>query len=162
MANENTNAFSTAGFKLKYAVEVTAGTRPTTGYTELGNIVSIGKVDNEPGTLDITDLSETEYKQSIPGLKEAGNVAIKMNFTQAAVEKWGSLVSSSTNASGGRKMAWFEVVPPAASGYSKSFFFGGYPSKLGFPGADVDSVFQGDGNITIAKVEGWAEASTEA
>ena len=160
MAGNNNNPFSTAGIKLKYVIEATAGTRPTSGYTELLNIVSLPSLNAEPSTLDVTDLSELEYKQSIPGLKDAGNFAIKCNLTQAVIEAWNTLVSSTTEASGGRKRAWFEIVMPAASGYTNSFFFAGYPVKAGFPGADVDQPFQGEVSVTVASVAGWENAST--
>lgn len=160
--SNNTNPFSTAGIKLKYAIEATSGTRPGSGYTELTSVVSLPSLNAEPSTLDVTDLSELEYKQSIPGLKDAGNFALKCNLTQAVIEAWNTLVSSTTEASGGRKRAWFEIVMPAASGYTKSFFFSGYPVKAGFPGADVDQPFQGEVSITVSKVDGWQTASTES
>lgn len=162
MAGNNTNPFSTAGIKMKYCIETSSGTRPTTGYTELANVVSIPALNAEPSTIDVTELSELEYKQSIPGLKDAGTFSPKLNLTQAALEAWNTLVSSTTEASGGRKRAWFEIAMPAASGYTKSFFFAGYPVKAGFPGSDVDQAFQGEVSITISKVDGWQTASTRA
>ena len=42
MANE----LSSAGVKLKYAVEATAGTRPTAGYTALGGLVEIPDIND--------------------------------------------------------------------------------------------------------------------
>lgn len=160
--NSNNTPFSTGGIKLKYVVEATSGTRPTTGYTELARIVSIPSLNAEPSTLDVTELSETEYKQSIPGLKDAGNLAIKCNLTQKVLDDWDTLVSTTTNASGGRKKAWFEIAMPEASGYTKSFFFSGYPVKAGFPGADVDQPFQGEVSVTVASVVGWETASTDS
>ena len=39
---------STAGVKLLYAAEATAGTRPTTGYKEISEIKSIPELNPEP------------------------------------------------------------------------------------------------------------------
>lgn len=59
MANE----ISTAGIALKWAVETTAGTRPTTGFATIPNIKSIPEFNPEPSTLEVTDLSDTEWKR---------------------------------------------------------------------------------------------------
>ena len=56
MANE----LSTAGVLVKYIVEETGGTRPTTGYTTIPNIKSTPDINPEPSGLDVTDLSATE------------------------------------------------------------------------------------------------------
>lgn len=53
---------NTIGIKLKYATEATAGTKPTTGFTEIQNITSIGEISSDPDTLDVTNLSDT-YKR---------------------------------------------------------------------------------------------------
>ena len=54
---------STSGVLLKYAVESTAGTRPTTGYTQVPNIKSIPDFNPEPESLEVTDLSDTEWRR---------------------------------------------------------------------------------------------------
>ena len=59
MANE----FSTAGITLKYAVEATAGTRPTTGFTAIPGIKSMPEFNPEPSSLEVTDLSDTVWKR---------------------------------------------------------------------------------------------------
>lgn len=50
---------STIGIQLKYAPEATAGTKPTTGYTEILNITSIGEIAGSPDQLEVTNLSDT-------------------------------------------------------------------------------------------------------
>lgn len=54
---------STAGVALKYAVETTAGTRPTTGYTTVPNIKETPDFNPEPSTLEVTDLSDLVWKR---------------------------------------------------------------------------------------------------
>ena len=51
---------STAGIHLKYAVEATKGTRPTTGYTDLPGVKTIPNMNPSPDTLETTDLNEVE------------------------------------------------------------------------------------------------------
>jgi hypothetical protein len=50
---------STIGIRLKYAAESTAGTKPTTGYTEIANITSIGEIAGSPDQLEVTNLVDT-------------------------------------------------------------------------------------------------------
>lgn len=50
------NEFSNAGIKIKYAVEATAGTRPTTNYTVIPGIKGTPDFNPAPSTLDVTDL----------------------------------------------------------------------------------------------------------
>ena len=59
MAGEMT----TAGIKLKYIVEATAGTRPTSGYTEIPDVISLPAMDSAPEALECTPLSETVWKR---------------------------------------------------------------------------------------------------
>ena len=46
---------STAGVTMKYAVEATSGTRPTTGYTEVPELKAIPEMNPEPDTLETTN-----------------------------------------------------------------------------------------------------------
>ena len=80
MANE----ISTAGITVKYAVETTSGTRPTTGYTSIPNIKNIPEFNPQPSALDVTDLSDTTWKRYIAGLKDPGGaLGFTANFTSA-------------------------------------------------------------------------------
>ena len=74
---------STAGIKLKYAVETTKGTRPTSGYTALTGAKSTPSLNPSPDTLETTTLDELEYKTYIDGLKDLGGaLEFTFNLTQ--------------------------------------------------------------------------------
>lgn len=74
---------STIGVHLKYAVEAVAGTRPTTGYTDLVGVKSIPALTSAPDNLETTTLNETEYKTYIPGLKDLGGaLSFTFNLSQ--------------------------------------------------------------------------------
>ena len=45
---------STAGVTLKYAVETTVGTRPTTGYTKFSGLKSTPSLNPQPEAIDAT------------------------------------------------------------------------------------------------------------
>lgn len=144
---------STAGVKVHYAIEATAGTRPTTGYTALTGIKSIPDLNPEPSSLDTTTLDETEWKTYIPGLKDIGGaIAFTANNTEAFQSEWEDLVTDAEAAKETGKSTWFAVVVP---GLTKAFFFAGVPSPLGLSAVEVDSVLEVEAYITPTAVEGW-------
>ena len=48
--------FNTIGVKVNYCVETTAGTRPTSGYTNIPDIKSIPDINLTPSNIDVTNL----------------------------------------------------------------------------------------------------------
>ncbi len=149
---------ASAGAKIQYAVETTAGTRPTTGFTNIANVKTIGALDAEPATYDVTDLSDTEFKRYIPGLKDiGGDVPLTMNLTQAVITAWATLVSAAETAAESSKSTWFEVVVPKLN---ESFYFRGVPSPLGLSEIATDSALEITAHVTPNEIVGWATKST--
>jgi hypothetical protein len=149
---------STAGVLVKYAVEVSAGSRPTTGYTTIPNIKSTPDLNPEPSNLEVTDLSDTEWKRYIPGLKDPGGaLSFGANNTTAFQTAWASLVSASESAAASNKATWFEIMVP---GLTNSFFFAGIPSPLGLSAMEVDSPAEINAYVTPNQILGWAAKST--
>lgn len=149
---------SSAGVSIGYAVEATAGTRPTTGYTNIPSVKSIPDFNPEPSSLETTDLSQTEWKTYIPGLKDVGGaLAITCNLTATFKTAWETLVTAADTAKGTNKATWFVVKIP---GMTDSFYFAGLPSPLGLKAIDVDSVLEIDAYVTPTAFEGWAAAPT--
>ena len=86
---------STAGVSLQYAVEVTAGERPTTGYAPITGIKSIPSLNPAPDTIETTDLSQTEFKTYIDGLKDLGGaLEFTANLTQELQTLWDTIVAA--------------------------------------------------------------------
>lgn len=137
---------STAGIKLGYAVEVTAGTRPTTGYKALIGMKSIPELNPSPETIDVTTLDATEYKEYIEGLKDLGGaLGFTANFTQVFYDQWKALMTAYTTAKASGKAMWFTVYIP---GISDAVFFKGTPANLGVPAAEVGNVLETTAYIT--------------
>lgn len=137
---------STAGIHLKYAVEETAGTRPTTGYVDLKGVKSTPNLNPSPDTLETTDLNETEYKTYIDGLKDLGG-ALEFNFnlTQELIEIWDELMTAYETAKAAGKAVWFLIDIP---GLTEGMFFPGNPSEMGIPETEVNSVLEITNYIT--------------
>lgn len=131
---------STAGIYVAYAVETTAGTRPTENYKRLTGAKSTPSFNPAPETLETTTLDETEYKTYIDGLKDLGGaLEFTFNLTQALIDEWDALMNEYETAKEGGKRTWFEIVIP---GLTEALFFPGNPSEMGLPEASVSSVLE--------------------
>ena len=152
-------AMSTAGVTVNYAVEATAGTRPTTGYIKIPSIKSVPEMNPSPETLETTDLSQTEFKTYVEGLKDLGGaLAFLANFTSTELEEaWTTLVEAYKTAKESGKAVWFEIKHP---GLEKSVFFTGQPSAMGLPAMAVNSVLETNLYITPTNAPTW-QAKTE-
>lgn len=149
---------STIGVHLKYAVEATAGTRPTSGYIDLVGVKSIPALTSAPDNLETTTLNETEYKTYIPGLKDlGGSLGFTFNLSQDLKDAWDTLMTAYQTAAATNKETWFEVVVP---GLTESLFFKGVPSAMGLPEMGVNSVAEVENSITPTAAPIWAEKST--
>lgn len=148
---------STAGVLLKYAVEATAGTRPTAGYTQIPCIKAIPDLNPEPESLEVTDLSDTEWRRYIPGLKDPGGaLAFTANLTTQFKTAWEALITAFETAKASGKATWFEIMVPNFG----SFYFAGYPSSLGMTAMDVNAVLEIEAYVTPNQLEGWGNSST--
>lgn len=137
---------STAGIQLLYAVETTAGTRPTTGYTRIYGAKTTPSLNPSPETLETTTLDETEYKTYIDGLKDLGGaLEFTFNLTQDLIDSWDALMTAYETAKAAGKATWFTIVVP---GLTESFYFTGNPSNMGLPETSVSSVLEITNYIT--------------
>lgn len=148
---------TTAGVHLKYAVEATAGTRPTTGYTDIPGVKSTPSLNPAPEALDATTLNEEEYVVYVQGLKDLGG-ALEFNFnlTEAFLTAWETLVTAAETGKAASKATWFEIMIP---GLTNSVFFKGVPADAGLPAMEVNSVLETTAYITPTGEPTWATKS---
>jgi hypothetical protein len=154
MANELT----TAGVTVGYAFEAESGTRPTSGYQKLPGIKSTPDLNPEPSNLEVTDLSDKEWKRYIAGMKDPGGaLGFNCNNTDEFQAAWWTLCYLSEIAREDDLATWFVVDIP---GLTKAFFFAAIPSKLGVIGMEVDAVAEVTAFVSPNDVEGWETAPT--
>lgn len=147
--------FNTIGMKLKYAIEATVGTRPTTGYTNIPGIKSMPDMNGSPNNIQVTDLSDAWHRY-IPGVKDVGGtLEFGANLTTDLKTAWETMMEAYKSASADNKSVWFEIEIPNFD----SFYFCGVPVELGFGGAEVDSAVETNLYITPNKITGFATAS---
>lgn len=146
---------SSAGAYIVYAVESTKGTKPASFPLAniLSNVKTIGALDADPATYDVTDLSDMEFKRSIPGLKDiGGDVPLTANLTNAFMTAWEGLVTAANTGASSELSTWFEVVIPKLN---KGFYFKGVPVPLGLSEIATDSALECTAHIVPNQIVGW-------
>lgn len=153
------NAVSTAGMNVKWCVEATASTRPTTGYKIIPGCKALPALFNEPNALQSTPLSAKKNHTYIEGLGDSGGAtAITVNDYPEFRTAWNACVAAYASLEDGKQM-WFEFAYDEDTGL-ESFYFPGKPVALGFGGAEVDSVLENNANIMPTGDYEFAAAST--
>lgn len=149
---------STAGVTLWYAPEETAGTRPTTDYTQITEIKSIPELNPEPDNLETTTLEETEWRTYIPGLKDIGGaLSFTANLTEVSMGEWEAVVEAYDTAAESNLALWFCIIVP---GLTKALFFTGQPSPMGMPAMEVSAVLEVNLYITPTGAPEWQTKPT--
>lgn len=148
---------STVGATVKYCVETTAGTRPTTGYTEIPNVSSAPDFPMDIDALDASDITDT-ITRYIPGRQDPGSdKEFTLNHTEAVITAWEALVSAAATGKDAGLATWFEYVYPSAT---KSYFWKGEPVGLGNGGIEQNVVDTIPARVIPAGGNVWATAST--
>ena len=148
--------FNTIGVKLGYAVEATAGSRPTSGYMNIPDIKSLPSVDLSPSKLEVTNLVD-KYRRYITGVLDAGDdINVTANLTASLKTVWATLVASAASAWASQKSTWFEISIPNFD----SFYFAGIPTEMGVSELGVDAVVEASLHIIPNQIAGWASASS--
>ena len=143
---------------LCYAVEATAGTRPTSGYTQVPEIKTMPSFNPAPDTIDSTTLLETEYRTYVEGLKDLGGaLEYGANLTADLITAWETCNSAHDTAAADGKATWFAVVHPKLD---KAVFFEGDPSPLGLNEASVGSMAETTLYVTPNSAPTWETKPT--
>ena len=148
--------FSTIGVKLNYVIETTAGTRPTSGVTNIPDIKSIPGFDLTPNQLPVTNLVD-DTERFVNGVQTlGGDKTITANLTASLKTVWTSLVSAAKTAWASGKSTWFEIEIPNFD----SFWFAGIPTKQGLADIGVDAVMEAQLHIIPNQIVGFAAKHT--
>lgn len=149
MANE----ISTAGSTLQYAVELAAGVRPLTGYTIIPGCRTMPDFNPTPETLEVTDLSDEEFRRYIPALRSVGDATgYGFSNTPQFREIWGDIVDEFETARESGLSVWFAQVHTKDP---DAYYFTGEPITLGSAARDVGEVLVIDAYIVPNLIDGW-------
>lgn len=129
---------SSVGAKVAYCVAATAGTMPTTGYTEIPDIKEAPEIEMTTETLDCSNLSD-EITRYIAGRSDpGGEKAFSANNTSAFRAAWEAFVTAAKTAAAVGKETYIAYIPP--EGDDDAFFWIAQPQSLGHGGFQDNSV----------------------
>lgn len=149
-----------AKMAVKWAVEATAGTRPTTGYTVLDGVKSIASDNEAPNTVQTTELKDWPAHTFIPGLRGGNGVlSVTVNDYDKFRTSYAALMTAYETAAAAGKALWIEYAYPPESGMD-SYYYTAIPSPLGFGGAEVDGVVENAAYFVRTNQPAFAAAST--
>ena len=150
---------TTAGLTLSYAVEGTAGTRPTlaSAYTAIAEVKDIPSLNPTPEAIESTSLDQTEYKTYEAGLKDLGGVLeFTANLTADLLTAWNTtlITASETGAAANpSKATWFCVQHPSLA---NAVYFKGKPVAIGLNEAAVNAMLETTLYIAPQSAPEWA------
>ena len=159
---------SSAGIKIEYAPETTAGTRPTAAgsYKEKASagtlkiaeyVTGISGLTAEREQYDVTPLAETRRHRFIMGLEgNDGNLSLSCNINPTSRADWNAIVAEFKALTDGKGMWWAFTLP----GDTQSAYFRGEPTEMGFPDVESASAVQGAVQIIENEYAGWAAKPT--
>lgn len=134
----NSKRVSTAGMLLLYAVEETAGTRPTTGYKAVPEVKTMPSFNPAPSTIDSTTLEETEFTTYVQGLKDLGGaLEYGANLTDSLDTFWDQVMDDFDTAQAAGKSMWWCVYHPKLA---NATYFPGEPAEIGINEASVGAM----------------------
>lgn len=141
---------TTIGVKLGYAVESTAGQKPT-AFTWLKRCKNIGGIELTSEKIDVTAL-EDKVKQYAEGVADTGGEwALTFGLNDGVVDALTALREASQTAKESGKATWFNVWFP---GLKKSFYIVAEPGMIPMPEVAQGSPAEININCTINEYKG--------
>lgn len=148
---------TTVGAKVVYCWESTAGTMPTTGYTELPDVNEAPEFDLSLETIDASNITD-KITRYVEGRQDpGGDASYTLNHTNAVITAWKNLVTTAaTNYPLGKRLWWAYVYPDASDAY----FWAGRPLALGSSGVSQNSLSTIPAHCAVNEIGGWAAKPT--
>lgn len=145
------SGISTIGAKFGFAIETTAGTKPTE-FTQLTRINTVAGITLETEQIDASSLEDlvTSY---IGGRQDTGGTwAVTVNLTPDTIAEWKKLIEDSETARKNGLLTWFEVWSP----YLPDGFFvvAEPPAQIPLPEFGQNALQTVEMSLTINKYKG--------
>ena len=157
---------SSANIKISYAVETSAGVRPTSGYKEKESgatlkiaeyVTGISGLTADFEQYDVTPLAEQNRHRFVRGLQSNdGSLSLSCNINPTSRADWTAIVEAYQALTDGKGM-WFCFTLP---GDTQSAYFRCEPCPMGFPDVESASAVQGAVQLIENQYAGWAANPT--
>lgn len=155
-------ALTSIGAKVSYAMESTAGTRPTENYAKIPKVTEIPEMNPTPDLLDTTSLDNLQYTSGIAGLKTLDVLAFVARFSQELFDLYeadGGIIALYNDGKESGLGMWICID---IDGLNKSCYIPVEPSPLGMPAVSTNSVIDVSLYFTPVGEPVWAEDPTYA
>lgn len=154
-AKGNIAGVSTVGSLTGYAVEATAGTKPTT-FKFLHRINASDEIKIDVETIDASAL-EDEVERTIAGRGSTGGTFnVTVNVTDETIAEWETLISEYKTGKTDGKSMWYEEYFPSLK---KAFFTKiEPPTIIPKPARDQNGLLTVEMSLTINEYVGPSEA----
>lgn len=151
MADTHVAGISTLGALVGYALETTAGTKPTT-FKRLHRINATDEIAIETETIDASAL-EDEVERTIAGRGSTGGTfSVTVNVTDETITEWTNLINEYKERTSTDLAMWYEEYFPALQ---KAFFVKiEPPSTIPKPAADQNGLLTVAMTLTITEYVG--------
>lgn len=127
---------TTAGTQVCWAVETVAGTMPTEARL-IPDVKETPDMNPQPEQHETTDLSQTENKTYVNGLKDlSGANTYVANLTSLLEKEWESMCDAAKEAKKNGLALWIYVITPGLQTYA----YTADPSRIGLNQRKVNSV----------------------
>ena len=149
-----------AGSYVAYAMEATAGTRPTTGWTKIPEITNIPELASaDYDTIDMTPIDEEVQHQEITGLRQSpGTLTFEANLSDTLLTFWNdTLMSAYNTAIAAGKHMWVAVI---IKGMDKAYFFTAEPKELSPSGGGAADGWKCTLPLTMTNTPVWDDKPT--
>lgn len=114
----NIAGISTVGAIVGYAIETTAGTKPTT-FKPLHRVNATDEIAIDTETIDASALEDTVERTIAGRGTTGGTFGVTVNVTDETIEEWETLIGEYETAKTSGKAMWYEEYFPALQ---KAFF----------------------------------------
>lgn len=142
---------STLGITFGYAMETTAGAKPS-AFKQLNRINSIGGINIENEQIDASALEDL-VSRYIQGRGDTGGTfPVGVNYTSETLTEWEEVISDYNDAKGTGKRMWFQTIIP---GFEKAeFVVAQPPTKIPSPEKNQNELLVVEMNLTIEEFIG--------
>jgi len=144
-----------AGSMLAYAVESSAGVRPTANYTKVPEVTSIPALASaDYDRIDMTPVDEQVQHIEITGLRQApGTLNFEANLSDTLLNFWNNtLVPAYEAAMAVNKQMWFAVI---IKGMDLAYYFTAEPKVLAPAGGGAADGWKCNLPITMTNTPDW-------
>lgn len=148
---------STLGITMGYAVETTAGSKPS-AFSALDRINSIGGIAMDVEKIDASALEDTSTKYVAGRADTSGTWDIGVNFTDETVEQWEDLISAYNTAAASGLQLWLEVQVPNQS--DAFFVIAQPPQEIPMPEIGQNELLVVTISMTVVEYKGWSTKVT--